>query len=171
MLTVSNLTISRGAQDLLREVTFSVPAGRRAALIGANGSGKSTLLETIQGRHPQRAGSISWTPADLTVGYLDQSGNSSATGSVGEFLGATASLEQQVATAAARLAAAPDDTETAAAYSAALERLTAAAVRWKPEVLRRWGVAELDPETPVSRLSGSGSSWGCAGSSPKAPTS
>ena len=154
MLTVSNLTISRGAQDLLREVTFSVPAGRRAALIGANGSGKSTLLETIQGRHPQRAGSISWTPADLTVGYLDQSGNSSATGSVGEFLGATASLEQQVAAAAARLAAAPDDTETAAAYSAALERLTAAAVRWKPEVLRRWGVAELDPETPVSRLSG-----------------
>ena len=154
MLAVSNLTISRGAQDLLREVTFSVPAGRRAALIGANGSGKSTLLETIQGRHPQRAGSISWTPADLTVGYLDQSGNSSATGSVGEFLGATASLEQQVATAAARLAAAPDDTETAAAYSAALERLTAAAVRWKPEVLRRWGVAELDPETPVSRLSG-----------------
>ena len=153
-LTVSNLTISRGAQDLLREVTFSVPAGRRAALIGANGSGKSTLLETIQGRHPQRAGSISWTPADLTVGYLDQSGNSSATGSVGEFLGATASLEQQVATAAARLAAAPDDTETAAAYSAALERLTAAADRWKPEVLRRWGVAELDPETPVSRLSG-----------------
>ena len=154
MLTVSNLTISRGAQDLLREVTFSVPAGRRAALIGANGSGKSTLLETIQGRHPQRAGSISWTPADLTVGYLDQSGNSSATGSVGEFLGATASLEQQVATAAARLAAAPDDTETAAAYSAALERLTAAADRWNPEVLRRWGVAELDPETPVSRLSG-----------------
>ena len=154
MLTVSNLTISRGAQDLLREVTFSVPAGRRAALIGANGSGKSTLLETIQGRHPQRAGSISWTPADLTVGYLDQSGNGSATGSVGEFLGATASLEQQVAAAAARLAAAPDDTETAAAYSAALERLTAAAVRWKPEVLRRWGVAELDPETPVSRLSG-----------------
>ena len=154
MLTVSNLTISRGAQDLLREVTFSVPAGRRAALIGANGSGKSTLLETIQGRHPQRAGSISWTPADLTVGYLDQSGNSSATGSVGEFLGATASLEQQVATSAARLAAAPDDTETAAAYSAALERLTAAADRWKPEVLRRWGVAELDPETPVSRLSG-----------------
>ena len=154
MLTVSNLTISRGAQDLLREVTFSVPAGRRAALIGANGSGKSTLLETIQGRHPQRAGSISWTPADLTVGYLDQSGNSSATGSVGEFLGATASLEQQVAAAAARLAAAPDDPETAAAYSAALERLTAAADRWKPEVLRRWGVAELDPETPVSRLSG-----------------
>ena len=154
MLTVSSLTISRGAQDLLREVTFSVPAGRRAALIGANGSGKSTLLETIQGRHPQRAGSISWTPADLTVGYLDQSGNGSATGSVGEFLGATASLEQQVAAAAARLAAAPDDTETAAAYSAALERLTAAADRRQPEALRRWGVAELDPETPVSRLSG-----------------
>ena len=116
MLTVSDLTIFRGAQDLLRQVTFSVPAGRRAALIGANGSGKSTLLETIQGRHPQRTGSIGWTPVDLTVGYLDQRGNNSASGSVGEFLGAAASLERQVAEAAAQLAEAPASAAAEAAY-------------------------------------------------------
>ena len=154
MLTVSDLTISRGAQDLLRQVTFSVRAGRRAALIGANGSGKSTLLETLRGRHPPRTGSIGWTPADLTVGYLDQSGSSSATGSVGEFLGAAASLERQVADAAARLAAAPEDAAAEAAYSAALDRLTDAAEVGSPEALSRWGLAELDPETPLHRLSG-----------------
>ena len=154
MLTVSDLTIFRGAQDLLRQVTFSVPAGRRAALIGANGSGKSTLLETIQGRHPQRTGSIGWTPADLTVGYLDQGGNSSAAGSAGEFLGTAASLERQVAAAAERLAAAPEDAAAEAAYSAALDRLTDAAEVWSPEALSRWGLAELDPETPLHRLSG-----------------
>ena len=154
MLTVSDLTIFRGARDLLRQVTFSVPAGGRAALIGANGSGKSTLLETIRGRHAPRTGSIGWTPADLTVGYLDQSGNSSAGGSVGEFLGAAASLERQVADAAARLAAAPEDAAAEAAYSAALDRLTDAAEVWSPEALSRWGLAELDPETPLHRLSG-----------------
>ena len=154
MLTVSNLTISRGSQDLLRQVTFSVAAGHRTALIGANGSGKSTLLEAIEGRHPVRAGSISWSPVDLTVGYLDQSGNSADAGSVGEFLGAAASLEQQVAAAAERLAAAPGDEAAAATYSAALERLVAAADTWSPEALRRWGLADLDPETPLRRLSG-----------------
>ena len=154
MLTVSDLTIFRGAQDLLRQVTFTIPAGRRAALIGANGSGKSTLLETIQGRHPQRTGSISWTPADLTVGYLDQSGNSGAAGSAGEFLGAAASLERQVADAAARLAEAPDDAAAEAAYSVALERLAAAGEAWSDEALQRWGLAELDPEAPLHRLSG-----------------
>ena len=154
MLTVSNLTISRGSQDLLRQVTFSVAAGRRTALIGANGSGKSTLLEAIQGRHPVPAGSISWTPASLTVGYLDQSGRGAAAGSVGEFLGAAASLEQQVAAAAARLAAAPADAAAEAAYSAALDRLTAAADTWSPESQRRWGLDQLDPKTPLSRLSG-----------------
>ena len=130
------------------------PAGGRAALIGANGSGKSTLLETIQGRHPQRTGSISWTPADLTVGYLDQSGNSGAAGSVGEFLGAAASLERQVADAAARLAEAPDDPAAEAAYSVALERLAAAGEAWSPERLQRWGLTELEPETPLHQLSG-----------------
>ena len=154
MLTVSNLTISRGARDLLRQVTFSVSAGRRAALIGANGSGKSTLLETIQGRYPQRTGSISWMPADLHVGYLDQSGNDSAASSVGEFLGAAPSLERQVAAAAARLAETPDDATAEAAYSAALERLTTAAEVWSPEVLRRWGLAEIELQTPSCRLSG-----------------
>ena len=158
MLTVSNLSISRGPQDLLRDVSFTVNAGSRVALIGANGSGKSTLLEAIQGHHPVRAGSVDWTPAQLTVGYLDQSGNESDedvfAGPVGALLGVAGHLERQVEEAAARLAETPDDATAATAYSDALDRMTAAGEACSPEALRRWGLAELDPETPVDQLSG-----------------
>ncbi|MCY4482542.1 MAG: ABC-F family ATP-binding cassette domain-containing protein [Spirochaetaceae bacterium] len=158
MLTVSNLSISRGPQDLLRDVSFTVNAGSRVALIGANGSGKSTLLEAIQGHHPVRAGSVDWTPAQLTVGYLDQSGNESDedvfAGPVGALLGVAGHLERQVEKAAARLAETPDDATAATAYSDALDRMTAAGEACSPEALRRWGLAELDPETPVDQLSG-----------------
>ena len=158
MLTVSNLSISRGPQDLLRDVSFTVNAGSRVALIGANGSGKSTLLEAIQGHHPVRAGSVDWTPAQLTVGYLDQSGNESDedvfAGPVGALLGVAGHLERQVEEAAARLTETPDDATAATAYSDALDRMTAAGEACSPEALRRWGLAELDPETPVDQLSG-----------------
>ena len=158
MLTVSNLSISRGPQDLLRDVSFTVNAGSRVALIGANGSGKSTLLEAIQGHHPVRAGSVDWTPAQLTVGYLDQSGNESDedvfAGPVGALLGVAGHLERQVEKAAARLAETPDDATAATAYSDALDRMTAAGEACSPEALRRWGLAGLDPETPVDQLSG-----------------
>ena len=154
MLTVSNLSISRGPQDLLRDVSFTVSAGSRAALIGPNGSGKSTLLEAIQGHHPVRAGSVDWMPAGLSVGYLDQSGNDSSAGSVGALLGAADALEQQVADAAARLAETPGDPAAEAAYGAALDRLVAAPDSWSPDALRHWGLHGLDPETPLERLSG-----------------
>ena len=158
MLTVSSLTVSRGSRDLLREVSFTVNAGSRAALIGPNGSGKSTLLEAIQGRHPVPAGSVSWTPAGLAVGYLDQSGHGAApdpsAGSVGALLGAAPTLERQVADAAERLAESPGDAAAEAAYGAALERLVAAADSWSPDALRRWGLDGLDPDTPIERLSG-----------------
>ena len=158
MLTVSNLTLSRGPRELLRDVSFSVNAGRRAALIGPNGSGKSTLLEAIRGHHSTRAGSVGWTPAGLTVGYLDQSGNEEvedpSANSVGVLIGVAGHLERRVAEAAARLAEMPDDAAAEAAYSAALDRLAAVGDTWSPEALRRWGLDDLDPEAPIARLSG-----------------
>lgn len=43
---------------VLKHVTFTVPIGARAALIGHNGSGKSTLLKAIAGLLPIKSGSI-----------------------------------------------------------------------------------------------------------------
>jgi len=38
-----------GGWTLLKEVTFRVPNGHHAALVGANGVGKTTLLKAIAG--------------------------------------------------------------------------------------------------------------------------
>jgi ABC-type multidrug transport system fused ATPase/permease subunit len=44
---------------LLSDVTFSLPAGVTAALVGPTGAGKSTLLQVIAGLHEPLSGSVS----------------------------------------------------------------------------------------------------------------
>ncbi len=48
-ITVNNLTVRRGANEVLEDVTFSIPQGAIAAVIGPNGSGKTTLIRAILG--------------------------------------------------------------------------------------------------------------------------
>jgi len=49
MLDVHELTTSYGPVKALDHVTFSAPAGRITAVLGANGAGKTTLLRTLSG--------------------------------------------------------------------------------------------------------------------------
>lgn len=49
MLKVVGLSVSYGAIQVLRRVSFHVARGEIIALIGANGAGKSSLLRTISG--------------------------------------------------------------------------------------------------------------------------
>ena len=48
-LVVENLTIDHGAIRAISNVSFNVPQGQLAAIIGANGAGKTTLLRTFSG--------------------------------------------------------------------------------------------------------------------------
>ena len=58
MLDIRNLKVAYGLTQVLRDVTFSVPAGKIVALLGGNGSGKTTMLNTLTGLVRPGGGSI-----------------------------------------------------------------------------------------------------------------
>lgn len=51
MLECKNVTARYGDTIVLRNISFSLPAGENLAVLGANGAGKSTLLKCIAGLH------------------------------------------------------------------------------------------------------------------------
>jgi molybdate transport system ATP-binding protein len=53
VIVLKNVTVSHGGKPILRDITWTVRAGERWAVLGPNGSGKTTLLSLICGDHPQ----------------------------------------------------------------------------------------------------------------------
>jgi branched-chain amino acid transport system ATP-binding protein len=58
MITIDNLTVSFGAVQALRSVSFVAETGKITAVLGANGAGKTTLLRTISGLKDPKSGTI-----------------------------------------------------------------------------------------------------------------
>ena len=59
-LSVDGVSKSFPDRRVLTNVSFTVAAGERAALIGENGTGKSTLLRIIAGLTEAEAGHVSF---------------------------------------------------------------------------------------------------------------
>lgn len=69
-------------EALIRSFTYTIPAGRKVAVVGQNGSGKSALLQTLAGVWPSGGGSVAlggrdihaWSSGDRGghVGYVPQ---------------------------------------------------------------------------------------------------
>jgi branched-chain amino acid transport system ATP-binding protein len=57
-LKISDLSVSYGGIEAVKNISFSVPKGQIVTLIGSNGAGKSTTLRTIAGVVKPKAGSI-----------------------------------------------------------------------------------------------------------------
>ena len=57
-LTVHNLGLRLGENEILRGVSMSVPRGKVVALLGPSGSGKTTLLRAVAGLEKPHTGSI-----------------------------------------------------------------------------------------------------------------
>lgn len=58
MISVDNLTVSFGGQDLFKEISFLINPKDRIGLVGKNGAGKSTMLKVLVGSsRPPRAAS------------------------------------------------------------------------------------------------------------------
>nr|WP_038017889.1 metal ABC transporter ATP-binding protein [Synechococcus sp. PCC 7335] len=58
ILSIDRLTVRRGQQTALKEVSFSLEAGTDVAIVGPNGAGKSTLVKSILGILPREKGAV-----------------------------------------------------------------------------------------------------------------
>ena len=66
MLEVRDLSVSFGAVQALRSVSFDAEPGAVTAVLGANGAGKTTLLRTISGLVKAKNGKITFDGTDLS---------------------------------------------------------------------------------------------------------
>ena len=67
VLTVRNLAARYGHLEVLRDVSFDVPAGRCTAIVGQSGSGKTTLARSLVGLHTNWSGDVEFSGATLTT--------------------------------------------------------------------------------------------------------
>lgn len=58
VLEIDQLTVRRGQQVALQDVSFSLESGTDVAIIGPNGAGKSTLVQSILGILPRETGTV-----------------------------------------------------------------------------------------------------------------
>ncbi len=70
-IEVRNLSFAFDGKRVLEEVSFHVPAGRKAAIVGPTGSGKSTLLSLLPRLHDPPRGSIFLDGVDVRDIPLD----------------------------------------------------------------------------------------------------
>lgn len=76
-LEVKNLTVSHRSKTVLRNVTFTLPAGTSTSIIGPNGAGKSTLLQACLDMIERDSGEIllfgrPFDPREGLLAYIPQ---------------------------------------------------------------------------------------------------
>lgn len=79
MIQISSIHVVAGSFEL-QNLSFTIPAGSYAVLMGRTGIGKTTILECLCGLRRVRSGTIAldgidvtdWMPADRQVGYVPQ---------------------------------------------------------------------------------------------------
>ena len=69
----TQISLSFGDRDILKDVSVKLQAGTKAALTGANGSGKSTLIKVIAGIITPDSGETA-IQKDTRIAYLPQAG-------------------------------------------------------------------------------------------------
>lgn len=85
ILSAENISHSFNDKWLFKDLTFSIHAGDRIALVGHNGSGKSTLLKIITGILLPEKGNIVKND-QIEIGYLEQDFTYTQDDSVHDFI-------------------------------------------------------------------------------------
>lgn len=71
MISLENISLMRGHQLLLNDVSLVLRKGQRTGIIGRNGSGKTSLFRAIAGEIPLEQGDINF-PSDLRLSMMAQ---------------------------------------------------------------------------------------------------
>jgi zinc/manganese transport system ATP-binding protein len=77
MISLEHVTVSRGAQTVLRDISLKIAGGEFIGVLGPNGAGKTTLFRSILGLQPIAAGQLSVFGAPVrqgnpAIGYMPQ---------------------------------------------------------------------------------------------------
>lgn len=160
MLTVHSLSKSYGIHTVLTNITFSLNAGEKAALVGPNGCGKTTLLRILAGEEYADRGTFHFNPPDLKPGYLPQGADLPEGTTLGETLtrmqGDLPGLTRRLEELASTLAAETDQPKLQRDYDECLARIELAveSAGQAPAILAGFGLDTLPAEMPVGALSG-----------------
>jgi ATP-binding cassette subfamily F protein 3 len=71
LISVGNAGVDFGASEIFRDITFTIAAGDRWAIVGRNGTGKTTLVKLITGDLAPTRGIVARQPG-LRVALMDQ---------------------------------------------------------------------------------------------------
>ena len=84
LLQLSGISLTFGGNPVFDDLSLTVQAGDRIALVGRNGSGKSTLMKVMAGLVEADRGSRV-IPPGVTVGYMEQEPDLSRFATLGDF--------------------------------------------------------------------------------------
>ena len=70
-LSLSDISLSFGAESILKNITFSLNDGDRVGVVGVNGAGKTSLFRVITGALSPDSGAV-YLQRGYTVGHLEQ---------------------------------------------------------------------------------------------------
>ena len=73
LIDVDNVSVQRGSETALSDVSFCIHHGERVGIIGPNGAGKSTLLEVLVGNIKPGKGTVTYGSGK--VAYVPQGGD------------------------------------------------------------------------------------------------
>lgn len=147
------------------DISFAVPHHDRVGIIGENGSGKTTLLRIIAGELAPEAGTVETfghSRTGLDIGLLHQEPDFALTMSVAAVLEASVAhlraAETAVDTAAAALAAAPQDPGILEDYATTVEEAERLGV-WDTDArieatVDGLGLDQVDCQRSIGELSG-----------------
>src|SRR5712691_11352264 len=88
-IVIENLSVSYGANQVLKGLSLEVPAGSIFGFLGANGAGKTTTIKTLLGFRPPNGGSAQVLGYDVVSQHVEicaRAGYVSETNSLYDFL-------------------------------------------------------------------------------------